>query len=144
MVGCDEDSRKHHLKVWPHAPGYFWNGDFFLRFAKKYTSTRSIFESFSPVHTKTLNNGKSLENRLHPSQSMRYASSKWCITSWYSKTSVFVRPHVNEGPEVLKRYIFGDRFNRIRVDGRPNRRKKISVFKQKWIHVDAALVCVEI
>ena len=30
----------------------------------------------------------------------------------------------------LKRCIFGDRFHRKRVDGRPNRKKKISVFKR--------------
>ena len=35
-------------------------GDFFLRFQKKYASTRSVFESFSPVHTKTLNNGNTI------------------------------------------------------------------------------------
>ena len=39
----------------------------------------------------------------------------------------------------LKRCVFGDRFHRKRVDGRPNRRKKISVFKQKRIRVDGAL-----
>ena len=31
----------------------------FLRF-KKNTFTRSVFESFSPVHTKTLNNGNTI------------------------------------------------------------------------------------
>ena len=55
MVGSDEDFRKRHLKAWPDASGYFRNGDFFLRFAKKYTSTRGVFESFSSVHMKTLN-----------------------------------------------------------------------------------------
>ena len=39
----------------------------------------------------------------------------------------------------LKRCVFGDRFHRKRVDGRPNRSKKISVFKQKRIGVDGAL-----
>ena len=35
----------------------------------------------------------------------------------------------------LKRCVFGDCFHMIRVDGRPNWRKKISVFKQKRIRV---------
>ena len=35
---------------------------YFFKIAKKYASTRRVFESFSPAHTKTL--------------SMRYASSK--------------------------------------------------------------------
>ena len=39
----------------------------------------------------------------------------------------------------LKRCVFGDRFHRKRVGGRPNRSKKISVFKQKRIRVDGAL-----
>ena len=41
----------------------------------------------------------------------------------------------------LKRCVFVDRFQRIRVDGRPNRRK-ISVFKQKRLLVDGASVVV--
>ena len=39
----------------------------------------------------------------------------------------------------LKRCVFGDRFHRKLVDGRPHRRKKITAFKQKRIHVDGAL-----
>ena len=42
----------------------------------------------------------------------------------------------------LKRCVFGARFQRICVDGRPNPRKKISVFKQKRILVDGASVVV--
>ena len=38
-------------------PGIFENGDF-SPFSKTYTSTRSVFESFSPVHTKTLKRWK--------------------------------------------------------------------------------------
>ena len=58
------------------------------------------------------------------------------------KISVFVRPHVNGKPAFsnlksplwrafLKRYVFGDRFHRIRADGRPNRRKKNLRFQIK-------------
>ena len=43
------------------------------------------------------------------------------------KTSVLVCPHVNEKPAFLKissvESVFSDRFHRIRVDGRPDRRK---------------------
>ena len=56
-------------------------------------STRSVFESFSPVHIHE--NAKTVETRYNL-QSTRNASSIWCVTSWYSKTSAFVRPHVNE------------------------------------------------
>ena len=70
-----------------------------------------------------------------------------CITSPYSKTSVFIRPQVNEWPAFsksspwrafLKRCVFGDRFHRLRVDGSLNRRKKISFFKQERIRVVGA------
>ena len=50
-------------------------------------------------------------------QSMRNASRIWWMTSSHSKTSIFVRPHVDEKPAFLKRCVFGDRFHRIRVDG---------------------------
>ena len=56
-------------------------------------STRSVFESFSPVHIHE--NVKTVETRYNL-QSTRNASSTWCVTSSYSKTSAFVRPHVNE------------------------------------------------
>ena len=38
-------------------PDIFENGDFFS-YSKKYASTRSVFESFSPVNTKTLERWK--------------------------------------------------------------------------------------
>ena len=56
-------------------------------------------------------------NRFRPSiknvkQWKSNASSKWCTTSSYSKTSVFVRPHVNERPAFSKIFslenVFGD------------------------------------
>ena len=41
---------------------------------------------------------------------------------------------------LLKRCVFGDRFTAlVSVCGRLNRRKKISVLKQKWIRVNGAL-----
>ena len=70
----------------------------------------------------------------------------------------FVCPHVDEKPMFSKvftletvfekiiftlllvttfeKMCFDDCFHQIRVDDRPSWRKKISVFKQKWIHVD--------
>ena len=42
----------------PHVPGYFENEDFYCPFSKKHGSTRSIFKSFLPVHTKTLKRRK--------------------------------------------------------------------------------------
>ena len=38
----------------------FETGDFLQPFSKIYGSTRSIFESFSPVHMKMLNNGNTI------------------------------------------------------------------------------------
>ena len=38
--------------------GIFEKGEFCPPFLKKYASTRSVFESFSPAHAKTLNNVK--------------------------------------------------------------------------------------
>ena len=75
------------------------------------------------------------------------------MSSRYSKTSVFVRPHVNESRRFQessirwrafwKRCVFGDCFHQIRMDGGPNRRKKISLFRQKRKRVDGALVRLE-
>ena len=91
---------------------------------KKYASTRSIFKSFSPVHT--TEKAETMEIREHPFRSMRHARSIWCMTSTYLKISIFVCPHVNEEPAFsktllwrvfLKRCVFGDCFHWIRVDG---------------------------
>ena len=101
--------------------------------------TRSVFESFSPVHTKT--------RKRYPLLSMRHATMYvndvfWCMTSSYSKPP-FLSVHTKKKSwrfqkclpwrAFLERWVFGDRFHRIRVGGRPNRRKKISVFKQKRV-----------
>ena len=40
----------------------------------------------------------------------------------------------------MKKCILGDRFQRIRVDSRTNRREKISVVKEKRMRVDGALM----
>ena len=46
------------IRPCPHVSGYFWKRRFFSPFSKKYASTRSVFKSYSPVHTNTLNPGK--------------------------------------------------------------------------------------
>ena len=50
----------------------FENGEFCPPILKKYEFTRSVFESFSPVHTKTLYKQCKNDN---PSQSMHNVSS---------------------------------------------------------------------
>ena len=106
-------------------------------FKKKYASRRSVFESFSPAHTKTLR--------------MRYVSSKWYTTSLYSKSSsVFVLPRVNEWPAFFKNLHSGERFWKDAFSvivcteymwtvGETGE-KKIAVFKQKRICADGAWI----
>ena len=66
-----------------------------------------------------------------------------------SKTSVFVRPHVNEKPAFSKISTLETAFHNIvfnaqkgrlpvRVDERLKRTKKVSVFKNIWICVNRA------
>ena len=38
-----------------HVSVFVWERNFFSAFSKKFASTRSVFESFSPVHTYTMN-----------------------------------------------------------------------------------------
>ena len=111
----------------PHVSGYFWK-------LKKYTSTQSVFKSFSLIHMKTLL--KTMEIWL-----MMYL---WCMTLLYSKTSVFICPlakkrlvfsKISTLESVLKRCVFGDR---IWVDSRPNRRKSNVFFQTKRMRVDRA------
>lgn len=70
-------------------PAIFENGVFFPPFAKKYASTRSESSNRSRLST----------------QRWKYDSSPHgaCVIlliydAWYSKTSVFVGPQVNESP----------------------------------------------
>ena len=71
------------------------------------------------------------------------------MASSYSKTSLFVRPYVNEKPaftklSALESVFLKDAFSlavfhRISVDGKPNWSKKITFFKQTQTRVDGAL-----
>ena len=82
-----------------------------------------------------------MEIRVHPFRSMHHARSilmydvivfenlHFCPSTRKREASVF-KNHTVES-------VFGDCFQWIRVYGRPNRRKKIPFFKQKWICVDA-------
>ena len=47
------DNRPH-----PHVSGYFLKTEIFSPFSKTYASTRRVFESFSPFHTKMLKRWK--------------------------------------------------------------------------------------
>ena len=82
---------------------------------------------------------------------MRHARRTWCMTSSYWKTSVFVRPHVNEKPAFLKISTLENVFEKMhfRWQFSPNTYewtvgqtgKKISVNSNKTeINVDRALV----
>ena len=96
----------HLLWPHPHASGYFWKQIFFSSVFKKYASTRSVFKSFSPVHTKKLKRWKY--------QSIPFGA---CVMLevydlWHHhhlKTSIFTCPHVNEKPAFSKPHS-GERF----------------------------------
>ena len=116
------------LRPRPHVSVFVCKRRFFPPFSKKCVSIRSVFESFSPVHTKTLNNG---DTRASLTKSgMRYDSGKSCITSSYSRTYVFVRPLVHVKTAFSKRSVFIDRFHQIRVDGSRIRKEKVAFSTQ--------------
>ena len=99
----------------------FENGDLLLRF-QKYTRSQVAYSNrFRP----------SIEN---VKQWKSNDGSKWWMTSSFSKTSVFVRPHVNEKPVFSKIFSLEDVFENITFSVT----KKISGFKQKRILVDGA------
>ena len=81
------------LRNRPHVQDIFENEDLFPVFLKKYLSIPRVFKSFSSVHTKTQRDGNTREHSL---LSMRHARSIWCMTSSYSKISVFASPHCTE------------------------------------------------
>ena len=61
------------------------------------------------------------------------------MASSYSKTSLFIRPYVREKPAFTKISDVESVFEKLRLDGRQNWRKKITVLKQKQTRVDGAL-----
>ena len=74
------------------------------------------------------------------------------MASSYSKTSVFVRPHINEKPAFSKIFTLESVFEKMPFRGpfSPNAsgryaktEEKISFrySKKKWIHIDGALEC---
>ena len=91
-------------------PDIFENGLFPPPFSKKkYASTRCVFESFSPVHMKTL---KWWKYREHPHRTCVMLVVYYV---WHHRTRKplipSVRRHVDEKPASLKRCVFGDRFH---------------------------------
>ena len=96
-------------------------------FLQTNTRTRSVFESFSPVHTKTLIQWKK--------DSIFYRAY---MTPPYSKTSVFVHLQEND-KQALKKKHFGGHFQKLRVwcaktsfscGRKAKTEKNISVFKK--------------
>ena len=74
----------------------FENGDFFSPFSEKYASTRSVFESFSPVHTKT-----HWERAQCQRQLIRYGG--WAGPhDWYGKSNGSVPESYNAVEKILK------------------------------------------
>ena len=86
------------------------NGLFSSVFQKKYVSYWQV--AYWNRFRLSLRNRQSMEIRWHPLRSMRCASSKWCIVSLYSKTSVFVRPHVNGEASVFRKFHSGEPFRK--------------------------------
>ena len=66
---------------------------FFPPFAKKYASTRSAFESFSPIHTKTMEIRLKYDSILHRACVMQVVNDAW--------HRVFVHPRVSDKPAVF-------------------------------------------
>ena len=96
------------LGLSPNVSGDFWKRGYFSPFSKKYASTSSVYESLSPVHIKTLKRWK------YDTKYDSLRNSIWCMTSSYSKTSIFVRPHVNERQAFSKISTLGTVFENLR------------------------------
>ena len=86
---------KPRLRTRPHVTGYFCPPC-----PKKFTSTRSVLETFWPGHQKTLKRWKYHSNPHRAC--IMLVVVLWCMTSSYWKTSVFVRLHVVEKPAFSK------------------------------------------
>ena len=99
------------LRPRPHVFGYFGKRTFFLRFPKKkYVSYWQV--AYWNRFRLSLRNRQSMEIQWHPLRSMCSASSKWCMVSLYSKTSVFVRLHVNGEASVFRKFHSGEPFRK--------------------------------
>ena len=116
-------------------------------------STRSVFKSYSPVHTNVLKPGKYASSlyRACAVTSTAHAGRTWILsmTSSYLKTSVSpvhtntINLRFQKSPlwrAFLKTSVFSDQKWRIGVDRRLKRRKKSSVFKNIRIRVDGLKV----
>ena len=125
-------------------PNIFKNGDVFPCFQMCMRSRVAYSNRFRPSIRKRFTMEMSWDSIPHRACVMLVVNDVLYGIS-YSTSSVFVRPHVDgqrfEKSSLwrafLKRCNYGDCFYRVRVLGKPNR-KKISVFNQKRIHVDGA------
>ena len=115
------DLSGRNLRPSPHVSGYFWYFGkqpeifSFSPFSKNTHPHLAVSESFSPVHTKTL--------KQHPLLSMLQAESIRCVASSYVSVHTQMESRrFKKSP--LWRAFWKDAFHPIRVDGRPNRRKK--------------------
>ena len=88
-----------------HESGYFWKRRFFSVF-KKYLPTRSVFQSFSPVHTKKLNNGNMIISLT--------GHVLYDVRDHVLKISVFVRLDKNDNWAFSKIPILGTVFIKLR------------------------------
>ena len=117
---------------------YYWKRNFcFFVFQKK--NMRSVFESFSPVHTKTLKRWKceSIPYGAYVTVVVYYV---WHRRMWKPRT-VFVRPHGNEKRAFSKSPLGRAFFEKLRIRWpfspdkcgrlRPNQRLK-SPFSKKY------------
>ena len=113
-------------------PDMFENGDFSLSLRNNTRPHVAYSIRFRPTTQKHRNKQWKYDSILHKACVMLIAYGARSKSS-YSKTSIFVRPHVNEKQAfskislwraLFKRCVFRDLFHRIRVDGRLNRREK--------------------
>ena len=109
----------------PHLSRYFWKRDIFSLCFQKNTPRPHVAYSnrFRLSIRKNLNVGNTTASLTE----YALCSSKWCMTSFFRQTRVGIFENAGFWRAFLKRCVFGDRFHRIRVDGRPNRRKKGSI-----------------
>ena len=73
------------LRPRPHVSVFVWKRNYFSPFSNKFASTRSVFRSFSPVHTKTLKTQRkycwACMRIYHAFLSLRFTPSVWIYRS---------------------------------------------------------------
>ena len=133
--------RTAKLRPYPHVSVLVWKRNFFSSFSKKFASTRSVFWSFTPVHTFTMNR---LKTTTYPTAHAwpipvkgQETLNKFLIlrgVDWNLQCDlsvVFVCPHVHAKTAFSRSSVFIDRFHRIRVDGSRIRKEKVAFSNEK-------------